>query len=99
VDTYCFSLLFFGFLLFLAFTLLKSSWERTLLIIFFTGLIALVGISRIYEGEHWASDVLAAYLLGSLWLTLSIYGYRWGKPRFFANQPVAKETPGKPALH
>lgn len=85
---------FFGFLLFLAYTLLKPVWWRTLLLIGLVGLIALIGPSRIYMGQHWASDVIAAYLLGSVWLALSVIGYRWGKPRFFVNQPVAKETPG-----
>ncbi len=84
---------FFGFLLFLAYTLLKLSWWRGLLLLFLFGMIALIGLSRIYEGQHWASDVLAAYLLGSVWLGLSIIFYRLGRPRFFVNQPVAKETP------
>ncbi|MCL5951662.1 MAG: phosphatase PAP2 family protein [Chloroflexi bacterium] len=83
---------FYGFLLFLAFTLLKPSWSRTLLIIVFTVFIGLIGISRIDLGEHWPSDVFAAYLLGSVWLYLTVYVYRWGKPRFFADQPVAKGT-------
>lgn len=85
---------FFGFLLFLAYTLLKQSWGRTLLLFILGVMVALIGLSRIYEGQHWASDVLAAYLLGSVWLGLSVLVYRWGKPRFFANQPVATETPG-----
>jgi membrane-associated phospholipid phosphatase len=84
---------FFGFLLFLAYTLFKHSWWRTLMLVILGGMVALIGLSRIYEGQHWASDVLAAYLLGSVWLGLSILVYRWGKPRFFVNQPVAKETP------
>jgi undecaprenyl-diphosphatase len=85
---------FFGFLLFLAYTLFKPSWWRTLVLIILTGLVSLIGLSRIYAGQHWASDVLAAYLLGSVWLILSVRTYVWGKPRFSANQPVAKETPG-----
>ena len=84
---------FFGFLLFLAYTLLKPTWWRVLLLVVLVGMVALIGPSRIYEGQHWASDVLAAYLLGSVWLSLSILVYRWGKPRYFVNQPVAKETP------
>ncbi len=83
---------FFGFILFLAFTVLKPSWQRTLLMVVFGGLVALVGISRIYEGEHWASDVLAAYLLSSVWLAFILWFYRWGKSRYFAKQPVAKEV-------
>ena len=71
---------FFGFLLFLAYTLLKHSWRRTLLIVIFGGMVALIGLSRIYEGQHWASDVLAAYLLGSVWLAMSVYVYRRGRP-------------------
>jgi membrane-associated phospholipid phosphatase len=87
---------FFGFIVFLAFTLLKPSWKRSLLLAFFSLLVLLVGISRIYTGEHWASDVLGAYLLGSLTLVAVIQLYRWGRPRFFVSQPVAKPaTPVK----
>ena len=71
---------FFGFLLFLAYTLLKHSWWRTLLIVILGGMVGLIGLSRIYEGQHWASDVLAAYLLGSVWLTMSVYVYSRSKP-------------------
>src|SRR5512135_460349 len=85
----------FGFLLFLAYTLLKHSWWRTGLLFILVGMVALIGPSRIYEGQHWASDVIGAYLIGSVWLALSVLVYRWGKPRFFADQPVAKETPVK----
>jgi undecaprenyl-diphosphatase len=71
---------FFGFLLFLVYTLLKHSWWRTLLLVILGGMVALIGLSRIYEGQHWASDVLAAYLLGSVWLAMSVYVYRRGRP-------------------
>ena len=80
---------FFGFLYFLAFTLLKRSWIRTLLLILFGGLILFVGVSRIYLGHHWASDILGASLLGGLTLAFILQFYRWGKKRFFARQPVA----------
>jgi membrane-associated phospholipid phosphatase len=82
---------FFGFLWFLAFTLLKPSWKRKLLLLTFGGLVVLIGFSRIYLGQHWASDVVGAYLLGSLVLVGTIAVYRWGKPRFFVSQPVAAE--------
>jgi len=88
---------FCGFLTFLVYTLLKPSWERTTLLVAFALLILFMGLSRIYQGQHWFSDVAGAYLLGSLWLALTIRLYRWGKPRFFAHQPVAPETPVAPA--
>jgi undecaprenyl-diphosphatase len=84
---------FFGFIWFLAFTLLKPSLTRNLLLIFFGSLVLLVGASRIYRGEHWASDVLGAYLLASLTLVIIIQIYRWGKTRFFVRQPVAADAP------
>jgi membrane-associated phospholipid phosphatase len=80
---------FFGFVGFLIFCLLKPSLKRTLLLMLVVGLIALIGISRIDLGQHWASDVLGAYLLGTLTLVVIIQIYRWGKTRFFVHQPAA----------
>ncbi len=88
---------FFGFLLFLSFTLLKRSWLRYLANTILIVLIALVGISRMYLGEHWASDVIGGYLLGSLTLIVAIIFYRWGKVRYFVKQPVAAEPAGSAA--
>jgi membrane-associated phospholipid phosphatase len=80
---------FFGFLWFLAYILFKHSFRRTLFLVFLASLVALIGVSRSYLGQHWASDVLGAYLLGSLTLVVNILIYRWGKKRFFVHQPVA----------
>jgi len=90
---------FFGCLIFLAYTLLKPSWGRTAALVVLGSLVALIGLSRIYLGDHWASDVGGAYLLGSLWLSLSTVIYRWGKTRFFVRQPLAPEKPGPGPSH
>jgi undecaprenyl-diphosphatase len=84
---------FLGYIGFLVFSLLKPSLKRSLLLVLFGGLILLIGVSRIYLGEHWASDVLGSYLLGSLTLVATIQFYRWGKTRFFVRQPVAGAKP------
>jgi membrane-associated phospholipid phosphatase len=87
---------FFGFLLFFSFTLLKRTWLRYLINIVILVFIAFIGVSRVYLGEHWASDVLGGYLLGSLVLIAAIFFYHWGKDRYFIRQPVAADTETKP---
>jgi membrane-associated phospholipid phosphatase len=80
-----------GFLIFLAVVLPhRYAWMRVVEIIGFGTLIALIGLSRIYVGEHWPSDVLGAYMLGSLWLGVTIVLYLWGKPRL-AKRGVLKK--------
>lgn len=84
---------FLGFVGFLAFSLLKPSLKRSVILVLFGGPVILIGASRIYLGAHWASDVLGAYLLGSLTLIVIVQFYLWGKTRFFVHQPVAATQP------
>jgi undecaprenyl-diphosphatase len=67
---------FFGFLFFLGYVLPRPSWRRTLALAGCGTLIVLIGLARIYSGEHWPSDVLGGYMLGGLWLALTIHLYR-----------------------
>ena len=83
----------FGFIWYLIYTLLKPSLPRRFLLGFFGVFILFIGISRIYLGQHWASDVLGAYLLGGLILVGVILMYQWGKTRFFVRQPVDPPHP------
>jgi len=88
---------FLGFLCFLNYTLVKPSVGRSIVMAALGALMLLMGVSRIYQGQHWFSDVMGAYLLGSLWLALSIKFYRWGKKKYFVRQPVAPEEPAPAA--
>ncbi len=83
---------FCGFMAFLGYALLESSRARTALLVALALVIALMGPSRIYLGQHWFSDVMGAYLLGSLWLALTIRFYGWGKARWSGHHPVAPAT-------
>lgn len=69
-------LVFYGFLFYLAYTLLQPSWKRTVLLVPLAALILLIGPSRVYEGQHWASDVLAGYLFGAAYLLVLAAAYR-----------------------
>ena len=67
----------YGFLLFFTFTELKERLLlRKVLLVIFSLPVLLMGLSRIYVGAHWFSDVLGAYLIGFVWLNLVIFLYR-----------------------
>ncbi len=57
----------FGMPAYLAGIDLRDRPARAIVIAPWMGLLVLIGPSRVYIGAHWASDVLGAYLLGSLW--------------------------------
>ncbi len=67
---------FYGCLLFLTYLKIRKKSVRIFLMAILLGLVVLVGISRIYLGSHWFSDVLAAYLIGSAWLYFVILIYK-----------------------
>jgi membrane-associated phospholipid phosphatase len=72
---------YYGFLLYLSFTPPVRHWRYSNYLVPLQVIAAvdilLIGYSRILEGEHWLTDVLAGYLSGVLWLTLCIFLYRW----------------------
>ena len=58
----------YGFLAYLAHTLLRPAGWRRAIVAALVGLVALVGPSRVHQGHHWFTDVTASYLLGIAYL-------------------------------
>jgi undecaprenyl-diphosphatase len=72
----------FGFLIYLAIVLLAHARWRAVLVSLLAIPILTIGIARIYDGAHWPSDILGGYLIGGIWLGLTIQLYRWAKAHF-----------------
>lgn len=66
------SVAFYGLLIYLVWQNIANKLLRWVLIILLILLILIIGISRIYLRVHYASDVLAGFAMGVIWLVLSI---------------------------
>jgi membrane-associated phospholipid phosphatase len=66
----------YGFLAYLAGRRIGFTPLRRLVISGLSAMIGLVGLSRIYLGHHWFTDVVTSYLLGSSYLVALISLYR-----------------------
>ena len=65
------SMVAYGLLAYLAWNLLPRPWSYVVVLIL-AGLIILIGISRIYLGAHFPTDVIAGWILGAIVLILVI---------------------------
>ena len=63
---------FYGFLIYLIYKNVKNKYLRNSLMIILSILIILIGISRIYLGVHYTSDVIAGFLISISYLIIFI---------------------------
>ncbi|WHY88347.1 phosphatase PAP2 family protein [Neobacillus novalis] len=56
---------------------IPSRWGRSVLIIFSVFMIMAIGISRIYLGVHYPSDIIGGYLASGFWLTVAIWFFQF----------------------
>jgi undecaprenyl-diphosphatase len=89
----------FGFLFYLAYTLLPRRHPLRWIVLTICALaIILVGPSRVYMGQHWASDALAGYALGFAYLLLVIQLHRFWLKRGVRGEERGASSQGPEAV-
>lgn len=66
------SMAFYGYLIYLIYKNVKNKYLKWTLIVLLSVLICAIGISRIYLGVHYTSDVLAGFLISISYLVIYI---------------------------
>ena len=66
------SMAFYGYLIYLIYRYVKNKYVKWILIVLLSILICTIGISRIYLGVHYTSDVLGGFLISISYLVIYI---------------------------
>jgi len=64
---------FYGLLIYILQHTITNDWLRGFITALLVMLILLIGFSRVYLRVHYASDVTAGFIIGSLWLIISLF--------------------------
>lgn len=67
------SIVVYGYLIYLIYNFIKNKYLKYTLITILSLIILIVGITRIYLGVHYTSDVLGGYLIGISYLLIFTY--------------------------
>jgi undecaprenyl-diphosphatase len=83
---------FFLYLTYLGWRLLRG-WPRLLLASGLVVLVLLIGLSRLYLGVHYLTDVIAGYIAGFIWTdTVIVAGHILGRARRLRTTRVARRS-------
>jgi membrane-associated phospholipid phosphatase len=67
------SVAFYGLLIWYASEYIQRAWLRRMVIVLLLGIIAAIGVSRIYLRVHYATDVIAGICCGFVWLDFCLW--------------------------
>lgn len=73
------SFIFYGAMAFALFRLYDHTWSRIIGATTLLVLVFLIGLSRVYLGVHYPSDILGGFSAGGVWLAFSILVYTFIK--------------------
>jgi len=68
-----FSVTFYGLLVYLIYKSVRNKGLKWSLIIFLLVLMLIIGFSRVYLRVHYATDVIAGFCVGTVWLIFAIW--------------------------
>lgn len=72
------SMAFYGYLIYLIYKYIKNKYLKWTLIVIFSILILLIGLSRIYLGVHYISDVIGGFVFSIAYLIIFIsITFKW----------------------
>lgn len=66
----------YGFLVYIGSKYFKKLWMKYMLFMIGVVVIFLIGVSRLYLGVHYVSDVIAGYCVGAIGFALGVYVYQ-----------------------
>ena len=90
---------FYGLLIYLVWTNVRPAGKRWLLVLALALWVLLIGYSRVYFQVHYASDVLAGWSAGFLFLVISLSLLRKLEPTYAAEATEIIEDQPEPPPH
>lgn len=83
------SIIMYGMLVYLLWRLVKNHRLRIVMLFAAVLLVSVIGISRLYLGVHFFSDVIAGFAAGAVWLVTCILALEWweGRAKYRRNPP------------
>jgi undecaprenyl-diphosphatase len=85
-----------GMLAYLVVGRLRAGWARAAVVVGAVVFAVAIGLSRVFLGHHWLTDVLVAWALGVAWLAVVVTGHRVWLLRRVAvlREPRGQGVPG-----